>query len=66
MFVEFSDKAVISTLHRLHLLTKFDYVYLLRNGHLIDEGTFAHLRQNSAAFKELWQHQETLMGRHAE
>lgn len=66
MFVEFSDKAVISTLHRLHLLTKFDYVYLLQNGHLIDEGTFAQLRQNSAAFKELWQHQETLIGRHTE
>jgi ATP-binding cassette subfamily B protein len=66
MFVEFSDKAVISTLHRLHLLTKFDYVYLLQNGHLIDEGTFAQLRQNSPAFKELWQHQETLTGRHAE
>lgn len=66
MFVEFSDKAVISTLHRLHLLTKFDYVYLLQNGHLIDEGTFAQLRQNSAAFKELWQHQETLIGRHAD
>ncbi|GGH56181.1 long-chain-fatty-acid--CoA ligase [Dyadobacter endophyticus] len=66
MFGEFSDKAVISTLHRLHLLVKFDYVYLLQNGHLIDEGTFAHLRQNSPAFKELWQHQETLVHRHAE
>lgn len=64
MFVEFSDKAVISTLHRLHLLVKFDYVYLLRDGHVVDEGTFAHLRQNSAAFRELWQHQETLIGRH--
>lgn len=65
MFVEFSDKAVISTLHRLHLLVKFDYVYLLRDGHVLDEGTFAHLRQNSAAFRELWQHQETLIGRHS-
>lgn len=64
MFVEFSDKAVISTLHRLHLLVKFDYVYLLRDGHVLDEGTFAHLRQNSAAFRELWQHQEMLIGRH--
>lgn len=66
MFGEFSDKAVISTLHRLHLLAKFDYVYLLQNGHLKDEGTFAHLRQNSPAFKELWQHQEALISRHAE
>lgn len=53
MFVEFSDKAVISTLHRLHLLAKFDYVYLLRDGYVVDEGTFAHLRQNSEVFSEL-------------
>lgn len=63
MFVEFSGKAVVSTLHRLHLLTKFDYVYILRDGYLIDEGTFDHLRRNSAVFQDLWQHQETLAGR---
>lgn len=63
MFVEFSDKAVISTLHRLHLLAKFDYVYLLRDGYVVDEGTFAHLRQNSSAFMELWQHQVALISR---
>ncbi len=66
MFVEFSDKAVISTLHRLHLLAKFDYVYLLRDGYVVDEGTFAHLRQNSSAFMELWQHQVALMSRHGD
>lgn len=66
MFVEFSDKAVISTLHRLHLLARFDYVYLLRDGRLIDEGTFAHLRQNSPAFRELWRHQEALMHHQAQ
>lgn len=63
MFVEFSDKAVVSTLHRLHLLTKFDYVYILRDGHLIDEGTFDDLYRNSPVFQDLWQHQETLAGR---
>ncbi|MCF0075119.1 ABC transporter ATP-binding protein/permease [Dyadobacter sp. CY261] len=60
MFVEFSDKAVISTLHRLHLLAKFDYVYILRDGRIVDEGTFAHLRQNSHIFLELWRHQEAV------
>ncbi|MGV3600053.1 MAG: ABC transporter ATP-binding protein [Dyadobacter fermentans] len=63
MFVEFSDKAVISTLHRLHLLTKFDYIYILRDGHLIDEGTFDDLYRNSPIFQDLWQHQETLAGK---
>lgn len=58
LFQEFSNKAVLSSLHRLHLLTKFDYVYVLQNGRIADEGTFESLRQNSSIFKELWKHQE--------
>ncbi|MEO6287982.1 MAG: ABC transporter ATP-binding protein [Dyadobacter sp.] len=62
MFAEFAGKAVISTLHRLHLLTKFDYIYILRDGYIVDEGTFSDLRRNSAFFQELWRHQEALSG----
>jgi ABC-type bacteriocin/lantibiotic exporter with double-glycine peptidase domain len=58
LFKNFSDKAVISSLHRLHLLTQFDYIYILRNGHVIEEGTFEKLRYNSPIFMEMWQHQE--------
>lgn len=61
LFKEFKDKAVLSTLHRLHLLTKFDYVYILQDGRIIDEGTFKHLKENSAVFQELWKHQEHLI-----
>ncbi|WP_215238257.1 ABC transporter ATP-binding protein [Dyadobacter helix] len=60
MFEEFEGKAVLSALHRLHLLTKFDYVYILRDGRLIDEGTFEYLKQYSAHFQDLWKHQEHL------
>ncbi|MFN8354378.1 MAG: ABC transporter ATP-binding protein [Spirosomataceae bacterium] len=58
LFQEFSGKAILSSLHRLHLLTKFDYVYILQNGRLVDEGTFEQLRQNSPIFQDLWRHQE--------
>lgn len=57
MFEEFKNKAVISALHRLHLLPKFDYVYILENGRVIDQGTFEHLRANSPVFQDLWRHQ---------
>jgi ATP-binding cassette subfamily B protein len=60
MFAEFEGKAVISTLHRLHLLTKFDYIYILRDGYLADHGTLANLRQNSAVFQDLWEHQKEM------
>jgi ABC-type multidrug transport system fused ATPase/permease subunit len=58
LFKNFSDKAVISSLHRLHLLTQFDYIYILKNGQVIEEGTFEKLRYNSPVFMEMWQHQE--------
>ncbi|MDX1941225.1 MAG: ABC transporter ATP-binding protein [Saprospiraceae bacterium] len=58
IFREFADKAIISSLHRLHLLTHFDYIYVLENGRIVDEGTFEHLRAFSPIFQELWRHQE--------
>ena len=61
LFKEFNEKAVISSLHRLHLLTKFDYVYIMENGRVVDEGIFAELRKESAIFQELWRHQEDSM-----
>ena len=58
LFEEFKDKAMVSSLHRLHLLNQFDYVYVLENGRVVDEGTFEYLRANSLVFQELWKHQE--------
>lgn len=58
LFEEFRGKAVLSSLHRLHLLTKFDYVYVLQRGRVVEEGTFEDLRANSPIFQELWKHQE--------
>lgn len=53
----FEGKTIISSLHRLHLLTHFDYVYIMKDGSVIDEGTFEHLRRYSLVFKEMWEHQ---------
>jgi len=58
IFEDFKEKAILSALHRLHLLVKFDYIYILRNGYLIEEGTFQDLRNNSTIFQDLWKHQE--------
>jgi ABC-type multidrug transport system fused ATPase/permease subunit len=64
LFRAFADKALISSMHRLHLLGQFDYVYILRQGHIVDEGTFEHLRNNSPVFQELWKHQKDTLGKH--
>jgi ATP-binding cassette subfamily B protein len=63
LFTAFADKAIVSSMHRLHLLTQFDYIYVLHHGRIVAEGNFEHLRNNSPAFLELWRHQqETGMG----
>ncbi len=58
LFSAFADKALISSMHRLHLLGRFDYIYILHQGRIVDEGTFVQLRDNSPVFQELWRHQK--------
>lgn len=54
MFETFRGKSIMSSLHRLRLLTQFDYIYILRNGQVADEGTFEHLNRYSLVFQEMW------------
>jgi ABC-type multidrug transport system fused ATPase/permease subunit len=58
---EFADKAVVSTLHRLHLLPLFDYIYIMQDGKIVDEGSFSDLRRRSAVFGEMWAHQKDIL-----
>lgn len=58
LFKAFSDKAIISSIHRLHLLSRFDYVYILHQGRIIAEGSFEYLRDHNPAFQEMWRHQK--------
>lgn len=60
MFAQMGDKVVVSALHRLHLLTRFDYIYVLGQGKVLDEGTLPELLEKSAAFRDLWAHQEEI------
>ena len=57
LFASFKDKAVISSIHRLHLLHHFDYIYVLDKGKVTAEGTLDQLMHGSELFKELWLHQ---------
>jgi ATP-binding cassette, subfamily B, bacterial len=58
LFRAFADKAIVSSIHRLHLLPRFDYVYVLHEGRIVAEGAFQHLRDNDPVFHEMWRHQK--------
>jgi ATP-binding cassette, subfamily B, bacterial len=57
MFEVFQGKAVISSLHRLHLIPQFDYIYILKNGRVVDSGSVAYMSRYSIILKEMMQHQ---------
>jgi ATP-binding cassette subfamily B protein len=58
LFEECKNKVVISSLHRLYLLSYFDYIYVLQAGRIVAEGNFGDLKARSSFFNELWKHQE--------
>ncbi len=58
LFNEFQGKTVISTLHRLHLLQHFDYIYVLDKGRIAEEGSLEFLLENGEMFNKLWSHQQ--------
>ncbi|HEY0898350.1 MAG TPA: ABC transporter ATP-binding protein [Sphingobacteriaceae bacterium] len=57
MFKEFEGKTVISSLHRLHLLQHFDYIYVMHKGRIVEEGTLRSLLRSGEVFQKLWNHQ---------
>jgi len=58
LFKEFAGKTVVSSLHRLHLLQHFDYIYVLDKGRVAEEGTLNELLNHGKLFKQLWDHQK--------
>ena len=46
IFRGFRDKTIIASIHRLHLLDSFDYIYLFSNGKIIGEGNHEELKKN--------------------
>ncbi|WOO35051.1 hypothetical protein R2R35_14720 [Anaerocolumna sp. AGMB13020] len=45
MFKQFTDRCIVSVLHRLHLLHLFDYIYVFRDGKIVEEGTIEQLKK---------------------
>ncbi|PIT93047.1 MAG: hypothetical protein COU06_02055 [Candidatus Harrisonbacteria bacterium CG10_big_fil_rev_8_21_14_0_10_38_8] len=59
IFTEFKDKAVIASIHRLHLLGLFDKILFFENGRVTAQGEFNELLEKSPKFREVWGKYET-------
>ena len=53
IFKEFKDKTIISSIHRLHLLDRFDYIYMFEKGKIVAEGNLDEIKKNFK-FKYIW------------
>lgn len=53
LFAEFKNSCVISSIHRLNLLDRFDEVLLMQGGVLIAHGRVEELKSSSAEFRAL-------------
>ena len=53
LFNYFGEACIISSVHRMNLLNRFDEVLLMQSGKLIAQGTLEHLLATSAEFQQL-------------
>jgi len=54
IFTSFQDKTVISSVHRLHLLSLFDTIFFFKSGQIVAQGNLAELKESSTDFQDLW------------
>jgi ABC-type multidrug transport system fused ATPase/permease subunit len=54
LFAALGDACIVSSLHRLHLLERFDRVVLMAEGRILDVGSAAELLEREPLFRELW------------
>jgi ABC-type multidrug transport system fused ATPase/permease subunit len=55
LMAEFPDAAIVSSIHRLHLLPRFDRVVYMAEGRVVDHGTLRELLHRQPRFRELWE-----------
>jgi len=54
LFKYLSGRCIVSVLHRLHLVRLFDYVYVMKQGKIVEEGTFDDICNAQGEFTRLW------------
>jgi ATP-binding cassette subfamily B protein len=55
LFTTFKDKTIVASVHRLHLLPRFDRIYFMEKGCIIEQGSLAQLLAAKGKFAALWQ-----------
>jgi ABC-type multidrug transport system fused ATPase/permease subunit len=54
LFAAMKDKTIVASIHRLHLLPRFDHIVFMQNGVILEQGPFLDLLAHHGAFNLLW------------
>jgi ATP-binding cassette, subfamily B, bacterial len=46
LFEAFRDKVIVSSLHRLHLLERFDHIYIFHEGRIVRDGRYEEMNRD--------------------
>lgn len=60
IFAAYPRTTIIASLHRLHLLPRFDYIYVMEGGKIVEEGKFDTLIAQNGALKRFWDKYEQI------
>lgn len=55
IFSLFESKTFIASIHKMNLLQLFDYIVIMGENRILDEGTFQELLRKNLNFKNLWE-----------
>ncbi len=56
LFSVYADKAIMASVHRLHLLPRFDWIIYMKDGKTVQQGDFETLTREKGPFLDLWLH----------
>lgn len=54
LFKRFSDRCIISSIHKLHLLSMFDDAYVIADGRVVEHGSVKKLLKGPGVLANLW------------
>lgn len=53
IFHKFKKSTIISSVHKLNIIDKFDYIYVFKNGQIVESGTFKELVKQCGYFAKM-------------
>lgn len=57
----FRDRAVVSSIHKLHLLPLFDMIHVVEGGRIVESGTFEELVTSGGVLAGLWSEYQAMV-----